>query len=94
MTKLTRDKFELRWGKFVLSIAVIRAMGRIAVPCSCGDKICQGWQMLPDVRGLFDSEIEEIPEPYRSEAFELRESLPTNKTKELAMSHDGMQDES
>jgi hypothetical protein len=44
---MTAEQFEQEYAAAsLLTIGRLRAMGRIVLPCDCGDKSCQGWQSV------------------------------------------------
>ena len=45
--KLTEDQFEKRYAKkSKMTIKQLHKLGLFAVPCDCGDDICEGWVMI------------------------------------------------
>ena len=45
-----------------ITVAQLRALGRVVVKCDCGDELCQGWASLP--RGIAEDYIENLPGTY------------------------------
>lgn len=68
---MTREEFETTWlGRGAWNALVaedLHRLGRMAAPCSCGDPVCRGWQML-HIEGLLPEEMATLPEPYQAEA--------------------------
>lgn len=44
---MTKEEFEHGYAtRSGVSVARLHQLGRCAVPCDCGDEMCDGWQML------------------------------------------------
>lgn len=47
--RMTKDEFEQSYAaRSGITVAQLRALGRSAEPCDCGDESCMGWQMTHD----------------------------------------------
>ena len=64
---MSRQEFEEEYARRSgVTIEWLREIGKISLPCDCGEEGCQGWQM----RGLatiHTCDLQFIPDPYRSE---------------------------
>jgi hypothetical protein len=44
---MTAEEFEQRHADRVgLSVATLRRLGYVVIPCRCGEEICEGWQSI------------------------------------------------
>jgi hypothetical protein len=51
--RITADEFEAQYAeRSGLSIAELRALGRVVVPCDCREEGCEGWQQMSRERAL------------------------------------------
>lgn len=64
---ITRDEFVQSYGKRSgVTYEQLQEMGRIALPCHCGESICHGWSM-ENVRNIFEFDLQFIPTEYHAE---------------------------
>jgi hypothetical protein len=45
---MTGDEFEAAYAaESGISVGRLRELGRVVVPCACGDPLCRGWASIP-----------------------------------------------
>ena len=78
---MTKEDFEATYAeRSGMTVAYLRELGRMAIPCDCDSSDCRGWQMI-HIESFQLDEIAALPESFRSEARELRKAI--RQTKEI-----------